>query len=119
MTERAATIPVHLPDGQVYRLVGDINAICEFERVMVQAGFEPQAELARYSAASGAVFSVTRALFWAFAQAHHPDLTLRQAGSLLGLHGPVIGAAVGQVFAAAMPANEGGTDPGNPPPPSP
>jgi hypothetical protein len=77
MTERAAIITVHLPDGQVLQLVGDANAICDFERVMVQAGFDPQAELQRYEAGTGAVFSTVRALFWAFAQTHHPDLTDR------------------------------------------
>jgi hypothetical protein len=103
MAERQMIQTVTLSDGRTLRLVGDVNALCDFERVMKAAGFDPMRELQDMDTGAGAGFSALRALFWAFAQEHHPDLTLRDCGAILHREGRAIADAVTATMARAMP----------------
>ena len=59
-------------DGKTYTLVLDFNALCEVEDVL-GAG---EMKLAKPSA--------IRAIFWAALRRHHPAMTQRDAGNLIG-----------------------------------
>jgi hypothetical protein len=107
MTERQMTQTVTLSDGRTLRLVGDVNALCDYERVMKAAGFDPMRELQAMDSGAGAGFSGLRALFWAFAQEHQPDLSLRDCGAILHREGALIAQAVAASMAQAMPEPDG------------
>lgn len=109
MTERHAIEGLTLSDGRVLKLVGDMNALCDFERVMNAAGFDATRELERFENGGGG-FSVTRALFWAFAQEHHPDLTLRECGSIIQAEGKKLVDALASTMDRAMPPPSEGAD---------
>jgi hypothetical protein len=59
-------------EGRDYKLVLDFNALCEVEDVLGADGMD----LARPKA--------IRAIFWAALLRHHPDVTVQDAGDLIG-----------------------------------
>ena len=81
--------------GKSYQLVLDINAMADFEGVAGRDAFDALEDL------ENGRMRVTdmRAMFWALFQAHHPDVTLRQAGQLLAENPR----ALGETVTAAMP----------------
>lgn len=74
-------------EGQTYKLVLDFNALCEVEEVLGAGGMD----LARPKA--------IRAIFWAALLRHHPDVTVQDAGDLIGALGLE---RAGEVVAEAM-----------------
>lgn len=81
MAQRNDGIVTFSVDGETYRLVGDMNALMDFERE-----FGVNAFTLLNGGENGAVeLSATHSvgLFWAMLQEHHPDMTLRAAGKLL------------------------------------
>lgn len=82
-------------DGVEYRLVFDINAMADFESVTERDAFDALTDLE-----SGRMrVTDMRAMFWSTFQAHHPEVDLRQAGTLL-TKAPQ---ALGEVVGIAMP----------------
>lgn len=82
-------------DGRPYTLKLDINAMADFESVAGRDAFDALEDL------ENGRMRVTdmRAMFWAVFQAHHPDVDLRMAGTLLTKAPDLLGKTV----AAAMP----------------
>lgn len=80
-------------EGQAYVLVLDVNAMCVLE---AELGLTPTeiSEMLGKPLTSTA----TRALFYAALQEHHEGLTLKEAGKLVHVMGPV--AARAKVFEA-------------------
>ena len=74
-------------EGRDYKLVLDFNALCEVEDVLGADGMD----LARPKA--------IRAIFWAALLRHHPDVTVQDAGDLIGALGLE---RAGEVVAEAM-----------------
>jgi hypothetical protein len=74
-------------EGRAYKLVLDFNALCEVEDVLGKG----EMDLARPKA--------IRAIFWASLLRHHPDVTVQEAGDLIGALGLE---RAGEVVAEAM-----------------
>jgi hypothetical protein len=76
-------------DGETYTLSMDINAICDMEEAVNRPIHEIQA------LASAGSLRYVRLLVWAALQAHHPTLTLEDAGRLMSRAGlPAVNDAV-------------------------
>ena len=74
-------------EGKAYKLVLDFNALCEVEDVLGAGGMD----LARPKA--------IRAIFWASMLRHQPDVTVQEAGDLIGALGLE---EAGRIVAEAM-----------------
>jgi len=70
--------------------------------------------LQSFEAGRGGGFSVSRALFWAFAQEHQPELTLRECGRIIQSEGARAVDAVIAAMQRAMPAAEPGVGDADP-----
>lgn len=92
--------------GASYTLAFDFNALAEFEDV---AGVENA--LAVLQNPKGMGVRHTRALFWCGLKAHHPDLTLIEAGEILTANADKLGEAL---LAAFPQGDEGNVKPAKP-----
>lgn len=94
-------------DGRSWRLVLDYNAFAWVEELLTPPAEERAAGLAgptygdlcREVAEGRLPARHARALIWAAAQRHQPDVTLQEAGDLLSAEP----ALIGRLFAAASP----------------
>lgn len=114
------TVEVPLSDGTALYLEASFNALCEFERVMVAEGFDPNLETERLMAGAGLLSSI-RAMTWACARLRHPGLTLLQSGALLQRDGPALRAGLLRALGLSSPDPEDADSdaaPGKPTPPS-
>lgn len=84
--------------GKDYQLVLDINAMADFEGATGRDAIDALDDLqnGRMRVAD------MRAMFWALFQAHHPEISLRDAGTLLAENPK----ALGETVRAAMPKTE-------------
>lgn len=83
--------------GKPYRLVLDFNAICAFEAAIEGDVWQV---LAQFEAGLATPRQI-RALVHAMASAHHPQMTLAEAGDLVQLGGQDLGAAMDAALSAA------------------
>ncbi len=88
-------------EGKPLTLVLDFNALCAFEG---EVGENAQTRLDRLEKGSGSL-SDMRALLWAMLQTHHSDMTLIDAGRVIGEGMSEVSAALASAFAAAMPVD--------------
>ena len=88
-------------EGKQLTLVLDFNALCAFEG---EVGENAQTRLDRLEKGSGSL-SDMRALLWAMMQTHHSDMTLIDAGRVIGEGMSEVSAALASAFAAAMPVD--------------
>lgn len=124
-------------DGQNYTLSFSVNSICEIEEVLdrtwVDIAFEMQSWLPKFKGGKPVAeskekteertrkfkTSLIRALFWGALRDHHSDLTLKDAGILMGkmkdTDGGAFGAIVAVINQSNPPADEGGGDAESPP----
>lgn len=87
-----------------YTLRLSINAICEAEALLDKTVNEIIASLDRVS--------TMRALLWAGLREHHKDVSLFDAGDIIGAAGAdVVGAKIGEAIKAAFPQAEEGARP--------
>lgn len=98
-------------EGRTYRLVGDMNALADFE-----ASFN--VNVMTLMEGNMADLSVThlRGLFWAMLLEHQPQITLRDAGKLLKYGMTSLEAAIRMAFpdAPTGAADSGADDAGKP-----
>lgn len=91
-------------EGRAYKLVLDFNALCEVEEVLGAGGMD----LARPKA--------IRAIFWASMLRFQPDVTVQEAGDLIGLMGlEKAGTVVAEAMNRSGLAGGDGEAPANPP----
>lgn len=83
-------------DGTIYRLRMDHNALAEAEDIL---GLNPQDLLKQMHEKQQTKYF--RALLFGALQEHHPDITLRDAGRLLG-DGEAVGEAIGKAMLGAF-----------------
>jgi hypothetical protein len=96
-------------DGARYTMRLDLNAMCEAEAA-VSTPTHPVSwqELMVRTIGPKQQMSAMRALIWASLRAHHPSLTLSDAGRLLQTLGGAAGlAALTSAIEAAMPTQKG------------
>lgn len=86
-------------EGQDYTMVLDFNALCEYE------GATGDSWNSFFDRLDNGTIRATelRAMVWAGLMAHHPDITLSQAGAVLSSNSD----AVIRAAAAALPAEKG------------
>jgi hypothetical protein len=96
---------VDLPVGdKTYTLRLSINAIVEVETLLDKGINEILATLDPASARIGTL----RAILWASLQEHHPEVTLLDAGEMIGTVGAEnAGPIIGDAIKAAFPASDG------------
>lgn len=86
--------------GTSYVLRYDINALCEVEEA---TGENVPALLARMGDGTPPSFRTMRALLWGGLRAQHPQMTIADAGKLLGDVGPqAIVALMGESLTASL-----------------
>jgi hypothetical protein len=90
--------------GKNLTLVLDFNALCDFEAVV---GETAQTRLACLENGTAA-FGDMRALLWAMLQSHHPDMSLKDAGKVIGEGMAEVSGALQAAFIAALPAEAEG-----------
>lgn len=100
-----------------YRLVLDMNALCELEELKNEpwgVTFERMG-----STQSGLRMTDLRSILWAALRARHPSITVEGAGNILQTAGPesVLEAVTEALRRARPAAEEGGPSAGNPPSP--
>ncbi len=86
-------------EGKPLTLVLDFNALCAFEG---EVGENAQTRLDQLEKGNGSL-SDMRALLWAMLQTHHSDMTLIDAGRVIGEGMSEVASALASAFAAAMP----------------
>jgi hypothetical protein len=82
--------------GATYRLLMDHNALAEAEDIL---GLNPEEMLRQMHETKQTKFF--RALLYGALKEHHPTITLRDAGKLLG-EGEVVGEAIGKAMMGAF-----------------
>jgi hypothetical protein len=87
-------------EGEKLTLVLDFNALCAFEGAV---GENAQSRIALLEQGGG-TFTDMRALLWAMLQAHHPKMTVLDAGRIIGEGMAEVSTAFKSAFTAAMPA---------------
>lgn len=105
-------------DGDTYTLVLDFNALCTLRQrtgigaMKLNALFEEAAKTEELPPED-----VLRSVFWAGLELYHPELTEREAGSLIGRYGltPAV-EKIGESLAAAFPNKGDANAPAGPPP---
>lgn len=88
-------------EGKPLTLVLDFNALCAFEG---EVGENAQTRLDQLEKGNGSL-SDMRALLWAMLQTHHSDMTLIDAGRVIGEGMAEVSAALASAFAVAMPVD--------------
>ena len=89
-------------EGKQLTLVLDFNALCAFEG---EVGENAQTRLALLEKGEGG-FTDMRALLWAMLQTHHSDMTLIDAGRVIGTNMGAIKTAFEDAFETALPPAE-------------
>ncbi len=104
---------VTLGDGRTLTLRRDFNALAEAEE---ELGIRMD-EIARRLEQGGPVMKITRALFWGALRAHHPEITVVEAGEMLESDGERIGEAMEKAVSASAALEKAEAGPANPPKP--
>ena len=85
------------PLGDKYKLQFDVNAVCEAEEVFKEPLEDVLNDVKKMKQAR-----IIRVLLWAALQEHHPELSLRDTGKIIGEMGaePIEKAIIGSLHAA-------------------
>ena len=92
-------------EGKAYRFILSVNALCELEDAVGDGAmniFMAQNDPSRLK------IKTARAVFWAGLRDHHPDMTLEEAGRLVGVIGfQRVNELVAEAINAAFPGAQG------------
>lgn len=121
-------------EGKSYKLAFTTNCMCEVEELLGRGWFDIAFELEAWAPKDGSKeseadarrrvgkmkMSTLRALFWGMLREHQPDITVKQAGELMGTLGQDKDGALGlinKVFDRSMPKGAASGEGPNPPQP--
>lgn len=92
-------------DGTRYTFELTVNAFCELEEATGKATLQIMQDMEEAARTGDVRFRDIRRIFWAALIEHHPDMTERDAGRILGKVGSMDAqmAFLEEVFALAMP----------------